>query len=668
MHSYRRLAGCLIIAAVSAAVTMRAADALEPPHYQIQLRVNPDDRTISVRERITLSGRRSITISVADWIPIRNVRIDGTPVKDEASKTSVTLTLPSLGKHRIDLTANGVVPALAPDAARQTPGSDAVAGRQGAYLPNWARWHPQVADVAATYRLFIVTPAAYRAAATGALRSETLGASDNAAVFVSRTLSEPPSVFIGPYTVTERKSGGLRIRTYFHDSAVGLAESYLDAADRYIRMFERRIGAYPFTDFDIVSAPLPVGLGFPNLTYVDQHILRLPFMRRRSLAHEVLHNWWGNGVWVDYETGNWAEGLTTFMADLALAERRSAKAGIEMRLGWLRDYAALPKERDTPVTKFVAKRHDASQVVGYGKVAFIFNMLEQEVGPERFSAAIKQFWNSHKFATASWSDIRSAFEATTKRDLGWFFRQWTERAGAPQLTLEDARSRRRGKGYLLEVALAQTAPTYQLKVPVRVTTAVGQRHFDIRLESKSVRVQLQLDAKPVSVEIDPDHMLFRHLLPGEAPPILRDILLDNSAETLVLYADPVRQKLARELARRLFDTKPNFIASDQIPKMPNAHLLVMGSTEQINRFISSSELPARPTKIAGHGSGRAWTARKPGGNAVLFVEADDPEALSAMMRPLPHYRSKSYIVFEEDRAVANGVWLTADGPMMMTLD
>ena len=33
-------------------------------------------------------------------------------------------------------------------------------------------------------------------------------------------------------------------------------------------------------------------------------VLRLPFIPYTSLPHEILHNWWGNGVWVDYAGGN----------------------------------------------------------------------------------------------------------------------------------------------------------------------------------------------------------------------------------------------------------------------------------------------------------------------------------------------------------------------------
>jgi aminopeptidase N len=81
------------------------------------------------------------------------------------------------------------------------------------------------------------------------------------------------------------------------------------------------IGAYPFSGFSVVASPLPTGFGMPTLTYLGAEVLKLPFIRATSLGHEILHNWWGNGVLVDYASGNWAEGLTTFMADYAYKER-----------------------------------------------------------------------------------------------------------------------------------------------------------------------------------------------------------------------------------------------------------------------------------------------------------------------------------------------------------
>lgn len=664
MNRCPKIIAILVLAVVSASLGARLAQAAEPLGHNLHVVLEPGEGKVEVKDKITVTGRDSVTLAIEPWMRIKDLRIDGKVVRYGVPSTSVKLTLPSTGRHRIDVAATGVIPK---DAAGRAPGSDPVGGKDGLYLPGWVKWFAMSADAAATYELTIETPAAYRAVATGKLQSEELGKDKNTAVFVSQSMLEPPSVFAGPYAVAERKSGDLRIRTYFHEAVAGHAESYLEAAERYIKSYAEQIGAYPYADFHIISAPLPVGLGFPNLTYVGRRIIPLPFMRGRSLAHEVLHNWWGNGVYIDYESGNWAEGLTTYMADYALAEEKGPGDALDMRLGWLRDFAALPEDRDVPVTAFRSKRHDASQVVGYGKVAFIFHMLKGQVGPKQFDAAMKRFWTDNKFSKASWSDIRAAFEEVTETDLGWFFKQWTERAGAPRVSLESAKVSNDAEGYAVDLALAQTAPAYTLSVPVEIVTEAGAKRFDIRLDGESRAEQLKLDAKPVSLRVDPDHALFRHLLEGEAPPILRDVLLDRGARTYILQQDEASRETARKLAVRMLGAQPQVLdAADGAPA--ETPVLVFGSPDQIDDFISRLQLPPRPAKVAGQGSGRAWVAQRNGGKAVLFVEADGPDALQAMTRPLPHYRSRSFVTFDGSRAIDKGVWPSEGGPLAKAFD
>ena len=135
----------------------------------------------------------------------------------------------------------------------------------------------------------------------------------------------------GPYRVTERKFTGagnraITLRTLLHEEVADLGAGYLDATERYLRLYEDWIGPYPYGSFSIVSSPTPTGFGMPTLTYLGIDVLRLPFIRDTSLGHEVLHNWWGNGVYPDYATGNWSEGLTTFMADHAYREQAGPAA------------------------------------------------------------------------------------------------------------------------------------------------------------------------------------------------------------------------------------------------------------------------------------------------------------------------------------------------------
>ncbi len=78
-----------------------------------------------------------------------------------------------------------------------------------------------------------------------------------------------------------------------------LARKYLAAAKSYIAFYEKLIGSYPFVKFAVVENALQTGYGMPSFTLLGSRIIRFPFILRTSYPHEILHNWWGNGVYID---------------------------------------------------------------------------------------------------------------------------------------------------------------------------------------------------------------------------------------------------------------------------------------------------------------------------------------------------------------------------------
>src|SRR4030095_15345933 len=151
-----------------------------------------------------------------------------------------------------------------------------------------------------------------------------------------------------------------------------------------------------------------------------------------------------------YAGGNWAEGLTTFMADYAYKEGESPEAARDMRLSWLRDLAALPAGEQSSLAAFRSRAHGADAVVGYGKSAMLFFMLRDTIGEEVFTRGIRRFWDEKRFKTASWNDLRAAFEQASGRKLGAFFEQWLTRPGAPAVRVLSAQGERN-----LQVTLEQ---------------------------------------------------------------------------------------------------------------------------------------------------------------------------------------------------------------------
>jgi hypothetical protein len=371
---------CILAALICFVSPQLLAQATSPAvEHSIEVMLKTDTAEILINDKVLVSGREYYQFRLAAWLDIEGLLLDGQEVRPLVQGPEYWLALPDSNTHELQFTLRGAVPTRDSQQGSR-PGMLSSGGVDGFFLPGYDAWIPRDESGRISYRMMVTVPAGQRAVATGKLVSEQANEDAYISTFETLNPGEPPSLFVGPYQVTERLSNGLRLRTYFHGDLVTLAESYLEAADGYVRRYQQSIGDYPYSDFHVISAPIPVGLGFPNLTYVGRQVIPLPFMRTRSLAHEVLHNWWGNAVSVDYASGNWAEGLTTYLADYALAAAQGREAAQSMRIKWLRDYAALPKERDQPVTAFTSKQHQAAQVIGYNKVAFIFHMLTKEIG------------------------------------------------------------------------------------------------------------------------------------------------------------------------------------------------------------------------------------------------------------------------------------------------
>jgi aminopeptidase N len=635
----------MIRALVSAVVLFAAVAAEAAVHHEAQIAYRHGDGTLTLTDRIRVTERSRLAIGLAPWMKLTDVRLGG---RDLTPKNGA-LQLPGPGPHEIEITAEGRVPALT-----SRGGAGVAAGDGGLYLPSGSGWLPDTGDAEITYRLAVTTEAPWRAVTTGWLVSERVTADGHEAVIEAARAMESPSLFAGPYRVTERESAGVRLRTYFHAEAAGLADAYLDQAARFIRRFAREIGPYPYGDFHIVSAPLPVGLGFPSLTYVGRRVLHLPFMQGRSLAHEILHSWWGNAVGVDYAHGNWAEGLTTYMADHALAE----DGGKEMRLGWLRDFAALPGARRAPVRAFVTKRHRAAQVIGYGKVAMIFHMLKAEVGDAAFAAAIRQFYKDHAFKRAGWKDIEATFAAAAGRPLAGFFRQWLDRADAPEIRIAEAKA----DGGQVRLTLTQGTPAYSVGVPVALTADAGMKRLRLEMDRRQKTFALDAGAAPARLAVDPDFDLFRLLLAGESPPILRDVALAENPVAAVVGGDRAFRQAAMALLERLTDAEPKLLAAGDLPGTHTPALLI-GTDEEIGKIIAERGLHPAPETA---GTARAWAARTASDAPVYLVAARDADALAALMRGLPHYGRRGWVVFDGARAIDKGQWPADASPLVRT--
>jgi aminopeptidase N len=666
----------LLLPLLLALATPAAWAVAAPPAAQLALEITLDPATRQLAVIATVSpGEENFRFALHESLHIASASVDGQPIALRRAGKQGDLRAWAARLPTADATLRieyqGTLPALDArlDHRQVLHGMPPMAAVEGSFLPSGSGWYPQPAALF-TYRVRLSVPGDQRALVAGHLFDEQLPVSAGDRYRAGFEFAHPADgidLMAGPWIVREKMmptdgAAPLRLRTYFTrelEEVAGLADAYLDDTVAYIARYGREIGAYPFSGFSVVASPLPTGFGMPTLTYLGAEVLKLPFIRATSLGHEILHNWWGNGVYVAYARGNWAEGLTTFMADYAYKESESAAAARAMRLGWLRDFAALPAASRQTLASFRSRTHGAAAAVGYGKAAMLFVMLRDLVGEQSFRAGLQLFWQQQRFRIAGWDDLQRAFEQASGKSLTLFFRQWLERDGAPELKIKSASISTIAGDTRLTLEVTQNSPAYALRVPIEVNDGQRSQSRAIDIEHLQQAVSLTVDGSPQSVVLDPQLRLWRLLDATQLPPILRQWIVAREPRLLQVSSLPELRAAATAVAARVFEVAPREIPPGAL-RNSSTPVLLVGLHAEVDAALAAAGLPPRPPTPGQRGSAQVWTIAGHAEVPVAVVSARDAAALRALLRPLPHYGSQSWLVFDGSRALARGVWPIVD--------
>ena len=673
----RALLVLLAVLALFASGTVRAA----APSLELDVELDPGARRFRA-VALVAPAARDFRFELHESLQVTAASADGKALHvvaagREGSIAAWHVQMPA-GAARLRLEYGGILPAL--DRSLDDRGVlrslPPMASNEGSFLSAASAWYPQPAALF-SYRVTVSVPGDQRALVPGRLQSESLPAEGSDRYRAGFEFAHPATgidLMAGPWIVREKimpraTAGPVRLRTYFPrelDAVAGLADGYLDDTRRYLELYGEEIGAYPFTEFSVVASPLPTGFGMATLTYIGAEVLKLPFIRATSLGHEVLHNWWGNGVYVDYSRGNWSEGLTTFMADYAYKERESGEAARAMRLAWLRDFAAVPPGSTQALAAFRSRTHGAAASVGYGKSAMLFVMLRDAIGEDAFRRGIRAFWEAHRFRTATWSDLQAAFEQAAGRSLAPFFEQWLNRAGGPTVTITHAGARPEAGKVRLTLAVEQTAPAYTLRLPLEITISGRSETRPIDVGRQRDVATMLVDAMPEGVRLDPELRVWRVLDRAQLPPILRQWIVARAPRLAQASdADDVRDAAAA-LAKRFLEIAPQPTSRDALNSGTEPVMLI-GLHADVDTALARAGLPPRPASLAERGSAQVWTVAREAGPPLAVISAGDADALRALLTPLPHYGGQSWVVFDGRRALDRGVW-PAPGRMIAVKD
>ncbi len=687
-----------------AAAPVPAAPATGVARHELAVRIDADKGTLEGTALLDLDpspARGSLDLRLGQGYRLLSVTADGAggPLEVAPSRAAArpgpggeaqvfTVRLPREGAARLRVTWAGTPPAL-PEETRFTrdevvdlPGG--YLSPKGCFLGGDAGWYPSADQAVSRFVLAADVPAAWRVVSEGRLvASDAPRDGRRVERYDGVNPLEGIDLVAAPWTVTEADRGGTRVAVYtLPGTEPELAGTYLTATAGYLERFTREIGPHAWPQFVVAEHILPTGYGMPSFTLLGSAVMRLPFIVKTSLGHEVLHDWWGNGVYVDRTRGNWCEGLTAYMADHAFAGEAVPGGDVAYRRQILRDYLEYAAHGDEqPVAAFRERHSRADRALGYGKVAMIFHMLRRELGDDGFVAALRAFYAENKFRRVSWDAVEAAFTRVARRDLRAFFAQWVERPGAPQVRFAEATAPARVRDDELrgEARLAVT-PGWSVVVPADVR-GIGDASFRARgtglpdAEGRVIlpfRIPYRGAGTPAggTVELDPDVDLFRRLDPREVPATLARVLA-GPADLVVLGTG--RPEALQAAARNLAGTAVKASGPARVDREVTAGQLAAASRVVVlglpaegtpSAAALAAALPAGAEvhddafraggkSAAGTGAAACLVLEHgtDGRGALAFLDALSPGALLSLGRRVQHYGKYSWLLFEGDRPV-----------------
>lgn len=239
----------------------------------------------------------------------------------------------------------------------------------------------------------------------------------------------------GKFTQTQESAGNTSLQ-YFGPSSQftspALQQVFTDTADMLAFYTERAGVPYPLPAYRQVLLNGPAAQEMAGFSIMGARYGTRVLADPQAIwlgAHEMAHQWWGNGVTNRSWRHFWLnEGIATFMT-AAYLEHRFGAAEYQRQINAARvKYQAV---RDAGLDKSLVfpdwdKPTAAERSLVYDKGALVMHELRGYLGEEKFWKALKHYTRTHWGKSVETADFQRAMEEGSRTSLAVFFEQWVQ--------------------------------------------------------------------------------------------------------------------------------------------------------------------------------------------------------------------------------------------------
>ncbi|MBE7189052.1 aminopeptidase N [Jatrophihabitans endophyticus] len=332
-------------------------------------------------------------------------------------------------------------------------------------------------DLKAEFTLSVTAPAHWRVAGNGAVRrtDDAPGGAQTVHFATTARMSTYITALVaGAYhVVTDHHDGidlGLWCRTSLADhlDADNLFTITKQGFDWYHANFGTR---YAFGKYDQLFVPEFNAGAMENagcVTFREDYIFRGKVTRARyerraeTILHEMAHMWFGDLVTMRWWDDLWLnESFATYISVLSqtnateFVDGWTTFANTEKTWAYRQDQlpSTHPIATDAPDVQTAEVNFDG---ITYAKGASVLKQLAAYVGEDAFLAGLRDYFAAHAYGNTTLSDLLSALETSSGRQLSDWSKLWLETSGISTLRPDIATD---ADGNVSSFDVVQFAPT-----------------------------------------------------------------------------------------------------------------------------------------------------------------------------------------------------------------
>jgi hypothetical protein len=345
--------------------------------------------------------------------------------------------------------------------------------------------------------------------------------------FETRSPVKYLSFIIGKFDRAREAAKPVPIQDYVSTEVMARDVGVVDDAKGILDYYIRSFGPYPYEKLGIVTRLFPMAGGHSSASFIVLNLVpwqgetpypvtsgspvNLSDWDEYFLAHEIAHQWWGQGVsFLTYKDQWLSEGLAQFAAASYIRTKYGEKAYASI----LKKFSQWTEKKSDKGPIAIGSRlsffdYDAYQAVIYDKAALVLFMLQDLLGDDVFFSGLREFFNKYKYGPARTENFIATMERISGRNLRSFFQGWFQSYELPEVQTSWTEENT-GQGSRLKIRVTQTKGRFVFPLWIEWTSRGETRSQMAVIEEASQEIVWPIPGKVDRVRVNP-----RRAVPGK---------------------------------------------------------------------------------------------------------------------------------------------------------